>query len=161
MNINKTVLHHYSGTELIMFNSKSGKTSKLDGISIEEESVKVLSGNLLYSLDLWPFKPALHSMNRLTIPLENGEIPLIELAKICRPSVYWSGTEKDRAIGHSPVCDRYEFYYSDGSFYIIQDPSGFRDVPNQLECFQYLIKNHFNVFGLSESEYIEKSTLKL
>lgn len=160
MKQSKTVLHHYLGTGLLIEFYENEQFGRGDWHEVRYVQ-ELNSYHLGIDRVSRRIKPALHSMNRLTLPLENGQIPLIELAKICRPSVYWSGTEKYRAIGHSPVCDRYEFYYSDGSFYIIQEPNGFRDVPNQIQLFDYLRKNHFNLYNLPESEYIEKSTLKL
>jgi len=110
--------------------------------------------------------PALHSMNRLTMPLENGEIPMLELAKIAFPQWPWSEMRKWQVNENLeclefdfPQLPEYCFGNSDTMDFWAMAGSEDRRINNQLQLFQYLINNHFNCFGLSESEYIEKSTL--
>ena len=139
---NKSVLHHYLGTGLILLD-KNGKQINMDA--------SVYNAIVTYGIDRG--KPALHSMNRLTQPLENGEIPILELAKIATRQDWYINNDKCVNSG----C---QFSYQNESF-ILNSFHGEISVPAQLSLFQYLINNHLNVFNLPESEYIEKSTLKL
>ena len=134
MTQSKTVLHHYLGTGLLVqFGTKEPFLRDLYADNVES----AINSGL----------PALHSMNRLTMPLENGEVPLIELAKMCFPNEEWN------VFQNQVHCKTMRFWYDEkNGFHLTGDV--FR--VNQLQLFQYLINNHFNCFGLSESEYIEK-----
>jgi len=143
----KTVLHHYLGTGL-KFEDWSGQINELKSVYFYEKGDIFVNGYSLIEV-----KPALHSMNRLTQPLENGDIPILMLAKIAFPEQDWKLVDKCAKFNRY-----YSFFYSEG-FQLVYNGIHLR-VNNQLECFQYLINNHFNCFSLPESEYIEKSTLK-
>jgi len=191
MNTNKTVLHHYlpeklqvvlthdltddyswqDWTESVNEDSfKQGAIWTLSGFTDPKLNISAGEGELSeyilqredrtwISVDSKSFKPALHSMNRLTMPLENGEIPILQLAKIGYEgydSQVWELDVDNYCVSGSLV-----FAYDEKGFNVACYYNGSQPVKNQLQLFQYLINNHFNCFGLSESEYIEKSTLKI
>lgn len=154
MKQSKTVLHHYLGTGLKMI-SESGTKLTLHGLhDLSDDTINYILENEVLNSRYVELKPALHSMNRLTMPLENGEIPLLECAKIAFPNKNWeihgnsAKTKGDWSDYFRYTNDRFLYNGLDNNY-----------IPNEIQLFQYLIKNHFNVFSLPESEYIEKSTL--
>lgn len=158
MNTNKTVLHHYLGTGLKMI-SESGTKLTLHGLhDLSDDTINYILENEVLNSRYVELKPALHSMNRLTIPIENGEVPIVELGKIAFPESYHYPTKSKGEINGEECIKKIALTYSDG--FQAKKNKSIVSVPNQLQLFQYLIKKHFNCFGLSESEYIEKSTLK-
>ena len=148
----KTVLHHYLGTELEMINNLG------DRIFLNELAFIIPYAFLISEKPL-KWKPALHSINRLTMPLENGEIPILELAKIAFPDWEFE-LNKSGAIARKHF-SRIFFYWCDTYFSAFDETAKSIDVPNQIRLIDYFHKKHFNLYGLSESEYIEKSTLKI
>jgi len=158
MKQSKTVLHHYLGTGLKMMYEKSGRIITLEGLHYEKDDKLIIRAREgYYDSEIWNFKPALHSMNRLTMPLENGEIPLIELAKINDPDLDWFLSKENKCVSGG-----WFFYYDpQKKEFKLKFQNHFAWTSNTMQIFQYLINNHFNIFNLPESEYIEKSTLKL
>ena len=162
MKQSKTVLHHYLGTGLKMI-SESGTKLTLHGLhDLSDDTINYILENEVLNSRYVELKPALHSMNRLTMPLENGEIPLLVLAAICG-TCSSNDFVIDGFYARHKTQKESTFEYSEtASCFLWRESEKWKDfgaVPRQLHMFQYLIKNHFNVFNLPESEYIEKSTL--
>lgn len=105
---------------------------------------------LEYWNHLFEIKPLLRPMSQLTqkITIEGKEcIPIVELAKIAFPNVEW---EANRSLKIS-YKDRYMFEYWNDSFCFWDGDGKKGRVPNQLQLFQWLYKNKFDVFGLCDA----------
>jgi len=98
----------------------------------------------------------LHSLDKLTEPiLENGLIPIVELAKIC------DGDFKDWKV-KGGIClheNLYFKYHKEAqSFSYWCEYNGQQFVKNQNKLFEWLKEWHFNLYDLPKELFIEKST---
>jgi len=128
-------------------------------------------------------KPILRPLSDLILPcLKGGKIPLFELCDIERYDCYWSDGGGKRLID-DPFFksqklvehDSYESFWSFGFhtkhkfFYgyvdvlIESDPeNGQTNITNQIELWQWMIDNHFDICGLIEiGEAIDVNTLDI
>lgn len=96
-------------------------------------------------------KLRLHSLDKLTQEID-GKVGIVELAKMVKPNYNWIITDN----GICSCEPYYKFIYRDGSFYL--KDSSYREIPNQLELFNYLLEKGYNVFGLS-SEYVKEKAI--
>lgn len=115
-------------------------------------------------------KLLLHSTSKLTEPvLDGGKVPIVELFKICMKNNYYP---KDFFKKEKPIfyieddavnlkIGAFIFGYDllDSSFVLVLEDCNLT-VFNQLELFNFMFENHFNLFNLSEEYFTEKSTLK-
>lgn len=122
--------------------------------------------------DTFYWKPILYSMDMLTKEIEHkGErfIPIEKLFDI-ETGLEWSKSghiKSDKGKDEYWVRQKEEgrsFYFGynaeNNYFYKIDSENCKQSVWKQLEMFQKLFELHFNVFGLDESEYIKKESLK-
>jgi len=183
MNTNKTVLHHYLPEKLQVVlthdltddYSWQDWTESVNEDSFKEGAVWTLSGftdpklmissgegelseyilqredRTWISVESKSFKPALHSMNRLTMPLENGEIPTEKILELIN-------RDNLSNITHYAVKD---LVMNLSDLYFTKDLTDTLRFSDFLTIKNYLEQNHFNLYNLPESEYIEKSTLKI
>lgn len=96
-------------------------------------------------------KLLLNSLDKLTQEID-GKVGMVELAKMVKPNYKW-------IIADNGICScdpYYKFIYRDGSFYL--KDSSYREIPNQLELFNYLLEKGYNVFGLS-SEFVKEKAV--
>lgn len=118
-------------------------------------------------------KPLLFPMSSLYTEMEDGTVPIVELAKITG----WL-TIQDWEVSHKVVdgcftCGVRWFDEEDEKYYVFgwDEVNGFgmherpsRDihfVPNQLKLFTYLFENHFDVFGLIDKGLaLDKTKIK-
>lgn len=111
---------------------------------------------LVESFTLEDITLVLLPMSALTEPLEDGTIPIVELAKIANPGLNWR-LSVDRAIS-----DGFNFGIDSGSFWLydyIYDRN--LTIFNQLSLFQYLFKHHFDPLDLiGKGLAIDKRTIK-
>ena len=101
---------------------------------------------------MWMFKPILRPISDLYKPLENGTIPILELAKIVGLKFirYELGDSSVDLYLTDRKNNKYRFWYDDfnkGAFRITATGNG---NINQLAGFQFLFKHHFDIFGLIE-----------
>lgn len=115
-------------------------------------------------------KLLLHSTSKLTEPiLDDGKVPIVELFKICMKNNYYP---KDFFKKEKPIfyieddsvnlkIGAFLFGYDllDSSFVLVLEDCNLT-VFNQLELFNFMIAEGFNLFNLSEEYFTEKSTLK-
>lgn len=148
----KDVAHYYLNTDLKMMFEKSGRIITLKGVQhTGAKNIIWIDSEKFYEYTIWNFKPILRPMSDLTKPLEDGIIPIVELAKLSFPNENWRLTV-DRAS--SP---RLNLGFDSNSFWAYNYMSDKNEtIFDQLALFQYLLKHHFNVFNISESEYIKK-----
>jgi len=100
-------------------------------------------------------KLLLHSLDKLTQEID-GKLGIVELARIAtKIQGDWDVLLYDQGL--VAVCDGFSFWYINGSFYT--DKNGENIETNcQLELFNYLLTNHYNIFGLS-SEFVKEKAI--
>ena len=91
-------------------------------------------------------KPLLLPLSALTEPLPDGNIPIVELAKIAFPDLSWR-FDRTRAITEWEGEPAY-FFFSKNSFFAHFFNNA---VPNQLQLFEYLYSIHVDIHGLIPS----------
>ncbi len=116
-------------------------------------------------------KPHLHSLDKLTEPiLPNGEIPIVELAKIASlfdtseftfevgtdELGFWCNILKNGCVKDCMLFDGRLFMNN----YEMTNLISYSDIPNQLELFEKLKEWHFNIYNLDKDQYLEKSEVK-
>lgn len=105
------------------------------------------------------FKLCLLPLSALTEPMEDGSVPIVELAKIAYPNNDWVLRDNLGTIAESDTGMYFMYLRDSNSFYIDGNISGC--VPNQLQLFEYLYSKHFDIYGLIESGLaIDKRTVK-
>jgi len=113
-------------------------------------------------------KLLLHSTSKLTEPiLEGGKVPIVELFKICMKdkqvpdAFFYNYVASNIENGANLEIEDFVFGYdfTDSSF-VLGLGDKILTVFNQLELFNFMFENHFNLFNLSEEYFTEKSTLK-
>jgi len=106
-------------------------------------------------------KPFLHSLSKLTeAVLPDGKIPIVELAKLFHNVKDYTVTHYNNIVAnenrYSVNCcvenDNSRYMYFQVNTKVIQESA---------EIFEKLKEWHFNVYGLSPENYIEKSTVSL
>jgi len=100
-------------------------------------------------------KLLLHSLDKLTQEID-GKVGIVELAKVSWGNIDWE-VGKDCAKNELHGC-HFKYHSLDNSF-SCGDGQHWA-VNNQLELFNYLLANHYNVFGLSSEYFKEKSISK-
>ena len=100
-------------------------------------------------------KLILRPLSDLTKPcLEGGKVPIVELAKIAFPHLEWN---LDCGIAESNT--NVWFAFNNNSFFM--DGTITNSIPNQIQLFQWLYRNHFDIHGLIGKNYaIDINTLK-
>lgn len=118
-------------------------------------------------------------LSALTEPLEDGTVPIVELAKMSNNNnsdcKYAYELKKQGVVvnyiedGNAYVCDY--FNYDENGFYIFSDNYKFSHdyassskeyCRNQLQLFEYLFAHHFDIYGLIPANLaIDKRTVKL
>ena len=106
--------------------------------------------------------PILMPLSELTTPMIDGSTPIVEMAKIAYPKantyIHMKGEICFIDAGESYV---FGYVESEQSFICTLLPKNKNCfVNNQLQLFEYLFANHFDVFGLIESgRAIDKRTV--
>lgn len=98
-------------------------------------------------------KLLIHSLDKLTQEID-GKVGIVELAKMVKPNYNWIITDN----GICSCEPYYKFTYRDGSFYL--KDSSYRQIPNQLELFNYLLEKGYNVLNIPSEFVKEKSEIK-
>ena len=109
------------------------------------------------------YKILLHPISNLYKPLENGDIPIVKLAKVAFPYHTWqfkddmaiSDTEEGKlCFIYVRLADYFRAYYD----YRLNKI----DVPNQTQLFDYLNEHHFDYKNLINRGFaIDINTIKL
>lgn len=96
-------------------------------------------------------KLLLRPLSDLVKPLPSGEIPLVELAKIAFPkhkNFRFEGDIITLTVGDKPMYS-FNYNWAEMGFYTYTHPYGDpRITPHQLQLFEYLFANHFDVYNL-------------
>lgn len=105
----------------------------------------------IHKIDGDKWKPLLLPLTALTQQLPDGSIPIVELAKIAKFSFIESDKINITDVAINIRDDKYlfGFNFNWNSFhsYSLCDQNPI-NVKHQLQLFEYLFKNHFDVFGL-------------
>ena len=106
--------------------------------------------------------PHLLPLSALTEQLEDGSVPIVELAKIahCILNPEYKISFTDVAINASDNFYLFGYDFLFNSFHRYTDGESIR-VKNQLQLFEYLFANHFDVWNLIDANLaIDKRTIK-
>ena len=152
-NLTKSItIHSAYGVEVEYENGDIYKvdptTVSVDGLYTENETLSIC--NAIMAVEQGKAKLLLHSLDKLTQEID-GKVGIVELAKMVKPNY-------NCIITDNGICScepYYKFIYRDGSFYL--KDSSYREIPNQLELFNYLLEKGYNVFGLS-SEFVKSKS---
>ena len=139
----------------------------LDGITIEEDmndnyDLRFLVGDDAYCwmsdspkilveyTTSW-FKPILRPISDLYKPLEDGTIPIVELAKISFPNAAnWDYCKGDNYSFSDLDNVRFIYNAEENAFLILGYDSSIMFAKNQIQLFDYLSEHHFDYRGLIE-----------
>jgi len=116
---------------------------------------KVSVFRAIHDIEQGKAKLLLHSLDKLTQEID-GKVGIVELAKVSWGNIDWE-VGKDCAKNELHGC-HFKYHSLDNSF-SCGDGQHWA-VNNQLELFNYLLANHYNVFGLSSEYFKEKSISK-
>lgn len=118
--------------------------------------------------ELDEIKPLLLPLSALTEPLEDGSVPIVELAKAA-----WTNNEplinkyfiSNDILKYKFDGDEYYFSFDKScgfSFCRMTPHQTFMPINNQIKLFEYLFANHFDIYGLIDAGLaIDKRTLTL
>jgi len=162
-------LKHYFGTGLKVIDEEMQEVFDACGCDFSENELLIndnIDGSVEhYCLNL--LKPLLLPLSALTEPMEDGSVPIVELAKIAsfihNPNdgyvieTYW--------YSYGCKSGDYTFWYNGiGNFNCTKttgDKVSTEIIQNQLQLFEYLFANHFDIYGLIDAGLaIDKRTLK-
>ncbi len=124
-------------------------THDIVGLDITNRGVKLVSPYNDYGdCEISSGKPLLLPMSSLYTEMEDGTVPIVELAKIAFPknkfelnrSGCWFGAEK---FIYSEATNSFRTLHEDGGCF-----SQGSEVINQLTLFTYLFPHHFDVYNL-------------
>lgn len=121
--------------------------------------------------DSW--KPLLLPMSSLYKEMQDGKVHIVELAKIATGLQDWEVIEYLPTFGSLKIKFKpyliaynkeynFRFFFRDKDFYLY-DVDGARECThqNQLDLFNYLFENHFDVFGLIDKGLaLDKTKIK-
>lgn len=106
------------------------------------------------------YKPILLPISALTEPMEDGSVPIVELAKI---AYKWQKWDEKRINKNNGVLEGspYDFWFSEEKReFMLCDGGGYLHINNQLQLFEYLYSHHFDIYGLITAGLaIDKRTL--
>lgn len=93
--------------------------------------------------------------------MEDGRIPAIELAKIANPKTTWT-LQPECNFPLSDIGELFAWTIDEDEFYFHLEWKDYsKHYFNQLGCFQYLFKNHYDVFGLIDKGLaLDKTKIK-
>jgi len=148
----------------------------LKGVIADDGIVRELHGLYKYTLQVIPskhgfthcvheyFKPLLLPLSALIEPMEDGSVPIVDLAKMLYSEISWTG--KFKLVDNEVHFDSYESFnlfwydYESKEFMVrMYETDSFPE--NQLQLFEYLFANHFDVYGLIPAGLaIDKRTIK-
>lgn len=134
------------------------KFSELSGVYFDGSAVfcDIVESNQGFS----SIKPVLRPISDLTREIK-GKIGLVELAKISFPETEWTLDLSDFAIkvAYDKKNPQVWFEYNNG-FYAGFDSYGDYHINNQIELFEYLFSNHYDIAGLiNQGKAIDINTL--
>lgn len=136
------------------------------------ERYKNMSGARKW-FDLYEVKPLLLPMSSLYTEMEDGTVPIVELAKIATGIQDWEVIEYQPTFGSRKIKFKpylvaynkeynFRFFFRDKDFYLY-DVDGARECThqNQLDLFTYLFSHHFDVFSLiPQNLALDKTKIK-
>ena len=130
----------------MIFESKGGRIIELMNITNSKLGVYFSDGYGAMNLKHSGFKPILRPLTDLTKEIEvNGTETYLDLI--------------NKNLNENPECDCEISYDTHENFYVIKCYSG-KVYGWELNIIQYeLLKLHFNIFDLDESQYIDINTL--
>jgi len=168
-------LKHYLGTGLACKLKFDGKQDLPWYYEKDEDDLFQLEGMMLdwYGNAILEIKPILLPLSALTEPIEDGIVPIVELAKMAEmlePISFDKMEDHVRLQRGVTAKDRFNhqwlmFDFKHG-FSMWHKPHNEPDhrptlLDNQLQLFEYLFANHFDVYGLLDANLaIDKRTLK-
>ncbi len=152
-------LKNYLGTRLKVEGQTHKDIFELGGM---DGDIALLVGH--GRVDLFDIKPLLLPLSALIEPMDDGSVPIVELAKILYSEISWTG--KFKLVDNEVHFDSYESFnlfwydYESKEFMVrMYETDSFPE--NQLQLFEYLFANHFDIFGLIYAGLaIDKRTLK-
>lgn len=151
---------------------------RLVGINVWDKSQSIFASieadnGCRYGLSLDEIKPLLLPMSSIYKEMEDGTVPIVELAKITGWLTIQDWKVSHRIVDGFFTCGVRWFDEEDEKYYVFgwDEENGFgmhekpsRDihfVPNQLKLFTYLFENHFDVFGLIDKGLaLDKTKIK-
>jgi len=127
---------------------------------------KVSVFRAIHDIEQGKAKLLLHSLDKLTQEID-GKVGIVELFKICMkgkniPNDFFDDYKikiVDDAVNLEIGAFTFGYDLLDNSFVLVLEDE-ILTVFNQLELFNYLLANHYNVFGLSSEYFKEKSEIK-
>lgn len=99
-------------------------------------------------------KLLLYPSSQLTKPMEDGSVPIVELAKIAFPDNDWR-LDKENTCA---IYEDYRFYFSIDSFFC-ESEEGLLGVASQVPLFRKLAEMKVNFMNLPEHLWIDVTTL--
>ncbi|WP_223559576.1 hypothetical protein [Chryseobacterium lathyri] len=128
----------------------SERIGKVTQINLEHGNYELVitAENGYYLCDLDQAKPILYDLSYLTKEIEGGVFLINEIANVISPDQSFSIIQNEDMI----ILDFDEEY----TFHTLSVKNMMRQ---PYEIIQILLKHHFNVFNLSEDQYINKATL--
>lgn len=135
----------------------------LGRVLIGEKSLKIIyandkTENLILAIRRYGdcLKLKLRSLSSLCEPLEDGSVPIVELAKMAFPKRTWELRKSGCwSIDMKFIYDKYNTSFST----LCEDGGAYSDgliVHNQLDLFNYLFQHHFDVYGLIDKDLANK-----
>lgn len=91
--------------------------------------------------------PLLLPLSALTEPLPDGSIPIVECAKIAYKWQKWDSKRINKSNGVLEGTP-YDFWLSENKDFMLCNGHGYLHINNQLQLFEYLFANHFDIYGL-------------
>lgn len=167
-------LKGYLGTGLKVIDEEIGKIFEVCGCDFSENELLVndnIDGSIeRYCLDL--LKPLLLPLSALTEPLEDGSVPIVELAKIAFGEIEVLDTTQKDGLYAVKFIDEEEdttvFSYNTNVCSFQADYMDMEElerritiVPRQLQLFEYLYSKHFDIHNrIPAGLAIDKRTVK-
>ena len=125
------------------------------GLNINHQYIQNICNDNTVRFD--QIKPLLLPLSALTEPMEDGSVPIVELAKLAFPNHIWYLNR----MGTHAVCDtgRLVFEFDDAyNIFLLDDSANMID---HIKLFEYLFANHFDVYDLIPTGLaIDKRTIK-
>lgn len=143
----------------------------LEVFNENSSSKGVILRNLSFDTPQWvldELKPLLLPLSALTEQLQDGSVPIVELAKMA-----WTNNEplikkyyiSNYILKYTFDGDEYYFSFDKSygfSFCRMTPHQTFMPINNQLQLFEYLYSKHFDIYGLIPAGLaIDKRTVKL
>lgn len=145
--------------------SQNPVTVEVVGANLDHVEIHEIGRSVTEEYDYCDVLPLLLPLSALTEPLPDGTVPIVELAKIAYPKSDTIKLDIEDGTAVIDSAENYRFEYKNGSFecyYLKYSPRVENCfVPNQIQLFEYLYANHFDVYGLIPAGLAIDKTIQL